>query len=216
MNYSNVVFLSGKIVSTYLTPRKELKVKLSIARFIKDKETGEFKIKTDSKNEPMKNIVSIRFFNEDAESVNSRFRPGDFVNLTAFIQTVRNHYTCKSYIELWGLNMWAKGDVKTDVNSILLTGKIDSVSISSRGNRFVNLYTDVEKEVTAPNGVTRKQNFRSYTNFMLRSSDPEVHKGDWVTVRGYLTENVNDKEVQRRVNVTEFKIDMPANKKKEV
>ena len=194
MQNVNNAFFSGKIHSMFMTPKGELKLKLSIAQS-KTNDAGERILKKDKNGNYVRSIITIRFLGESAKRVNDQFRAGDYVNVVAVAQTVRNHYSCTNKIEMWGLSVNSKQgshiDPLRDINSITLQGKVTSIYETKSGTRLVTVYTSVEKPVLTPSLTPKNQTFNSYTTVNV-GKDFECTKGEYIKVSGFVIEH-NDK-----------------------
>lgn len=190
MQNINNAFFSGKIHSMFMTPKGELKLKLSITQSKPGKD-GERVIKTDKDGNPMRSVITIRFLGESAKRVNENYCVGDYVNITALAQTVRNHYSCTNKIEMWGLSVNSKRNSQLsplkDINNITLQGKVSSVYELKSGAKLVTVYTKVERPVLTPSLTPKPQSFISYTVVNV-GKDFDCKKGDHIKVSGFVTE----------------------------
>lgn len=194
MQHINNAFFSGRIYSMFVTPKGELKLKLSIAQS-KNGKNGERVLKKDRNGSYVRSIITIRFLGEAAKKVNENFRPGDYVNVTAIAQTVRNHYSCTNKIEMWGLSVSSKRGAHfnplKDINNITLQGKVTSIFESKSGSKLVTIYTSVDKPVLTPSLTPMAQTFASYTVVNVGKAF-ECKKGDYIKVSGFVIEHGHD------------------------
>lgn len=195
MQHLNNAFFSGKIHSMFMTPKDELKLKLSITQSKFDKNDNRV-IKLDKDGKPMRSVITIRFLGESAKRINENYCVGDYVNVTALAQTVRNHYSCTNKIEMWGLSVTSKRSSQLsplrDVNNITLQGKVSSVYELKSGSKLVTIYTSVERPVLTPSLTPKPQTFISYTVVNVGKSF-DCKKGDHIKVSGFVTEINRDK-----------------------
>ncbi len=192
MTHVNSAFFSGKIASMFMTPKGDLKVKLNIGSFKKG-EDGKYSLRKDDDGKYINSTLTLYFFGEQAKRLKARFRPGDYVSANAFAQTTRNHYSCTNRIEFWGINMWPKktivGEIKPDVNSVHIVGKISSTFTTPTGLNLLTIFTSTNEEVLTPSGKMLPKNFSSYTEVSMGKRDIALYKkGDYIDVQGFVRE----------------------------
>lgn len=202
MQNMNNAYFSGKIYSMLMTPKGELKLKLSIAQSKRGKD-GKRELRQDENGSYVRSIITIRFLGELAKKINNNYRPGDYVNVTAVAQTVRNHYSCTNKIEMWGINVSRKGGARFsplyDINNVTLRGKVTSVYELTSGSKLVTIYTSVEKNVLTPSMSMMPQTFTSYTTVNV-GKNFECKKGDYINVSGFVIERTQGHGYNRSVS----------------
>lgn len=191
MEIVNNAFFSGKIMSKFMTPRGELKLKLSIAKSKLNKETGERVLKKDKDGNYIRSVITIRFFGEMAKRIDHAYQVGDYVNVIALAQTVRNHYSCTSKVEMWGLSVNTKKGARIsplkDINIIELQGKVTDIYTTKTGNKHLTIYTSVAKPVLTASLKPVEQVFASYTTVDVNRGFV-CKKGDYVRIKGFVKE----------------------------
>lgn len=191
----NSIYLTGQIKSMFFSRKKELKCKLSL----KNKNGTE-------------NFITVRFFEPTASYVVSRFRKNDFVRIEAYAQSVRNIYTSKSSLEIWGLSIYPfmkKSDTELSThkytNNVYIEGNVSTVSVNGNFS-YLTIYT---KNKLGYN----KKDFTSYVPIRVNvPSDFKIEKGDTVKIRGFIVEKLNaDKKEYNRYIIPITKTIIKAN-----
>ena len=195
MENINNVFLSGKIKQIYVTPKGEVKLKIMIARsHIID---GKRTVKRDKDDNVIRNIITVRFFDELAKKVSKNYKAGDYVNITAIVQTVRNHYSCTSAIEIWGMSIHSKSRSKInsaqDINSVEVQGKVAGIYETKYDTKILTIYTSIERSVLTPSLNPMNKTFASYTAITVPASF-ECDTGNYVNVKGAIRDPQNGKK----------------------
>lgn len=187
----NNVHLCGKIVRK-VEKKREVIFVLSCGHGVNQKKDKNGLIQRD--------VISVHFFDDQATMYNNRFEEGDFVTVTAVMQTVRNHYTGTYTVETWGLSMGPKyvnGKIIRDCNNVQIRGKIESVNVINDNYIIINVLTKVDKNFKNPNKESEKvkltKSFKSVTPIGIRCNGDakdvawnNYTEGTWVDVRAFV------------------------------
>lgn len=210
----NNVSLCGKIVKAFRAKRDEVRFEISIGRSaapVFDEKTGKkrYPFKRDENGKVLSERIVVRFFDRQADELFDTYKVGDYVNVTAVAQTVRNHYDGTSKTDIWGLSMNPKvinGKLINDHNHLDLRGKIVSSNAVNDNLVIVNILTKVEKKFPTGNGSFYVQKYKSITPVGIyrkdgtaRELDKNFTKGTWINVKGYLT------TVKKETGIDSFK-----------
>ena len=148
----------------------------------------------------LRDLVTVSFFNKDAEYYESMYKEGDFVSVNGVVQNVRNRVNNTSHVEFWGLTMssaWIKNKKKRDCNEVNIKGKIESAHAISDNYLIINVYTLVERSRpnNNPDSDINKltDTYRSITPVGIRCDGDakELEKsvytlGTWVDVKAFI------------------------------
>lgn len=140
--YQNSVLLHGKITKT-IEKKDGVVFVLSCG---KSNTHSRKKIKMDKKGRYLREVVSVRYFDDLADKYKKEFHVGDFVSASGIVQNVKDHYNRKDSLAIWGLTMFPckAGD---DTDQVFLQGITDSAVVISDNYILLNLRTAVEKKI---------------------------------------------------------------------
>lgn len=197
--YVNNVYLSGRIVAIHENAKY---CKVELLQNYKDK-TGEDK----------SHVIVVHFTPEQVKAFVSRFRTGDRVNVTAFAQSCRNHYTCSNRTELWGVTIWpapiVKGKTFKPRNNVSLAGKVTSTFQTTNKTTLATLYVVSTKELISYSGTKVEKQFYTYMTVALNNKlleDKSIDKGDWLSIRGFVVKS-RDKSGQNDMHIVATRIE---------
>lgn len=205
----NNVYESGKIV-------KVIKKKDSII-FVLSCGHGRPRRNKDGKYQPQMNkdglilrdVMSVKFFDDAAAHYAELFKEGDFVSVNAVAQTVKDRYNQTDRVELWGISMSEKRG-RFDRNEVEIRGKITTAALISDNYILVNLLTSVEKKrVNFKPGSqfpTKEETYKSITPIGIRCQGDAKEQmknftqGTWLHVSAFVYGRMlNKNEKQLRV-----------------
>ena len=143
----------------------------------------------------LRDIVSVRFFDEESRYYKEHFHVGDFVSATAICQNIRDHYNQTTRLNFWGITMGTARDSQ-DKNDIHIRGKITTAATVSDDYLIVNILTYLEKK--RPN--TRANTDIPVLSEMYKSITPvgvrcdgdakeivkSFTKGTWLDIEGFV------------------------------
>lgn len=147
-----------------------------------------------------RDIITVHFFDEQAEHYDKRFETEDFVTVVAVAQTVRDRYEGTYKVEFWGLSMGPKkvnGKIINDCNNVSIRGKIESVKVINPNYIIINVLTKLDKNFRNPNMDSEikkiTKTFKSVTPIGIKChGDAEkvawdnYTEGTWVNVNAFV------------------------------
>ena len=158
---------------------------------------GKIKFKKDGQIE--RDVVTVRFFEKDAQYYLANFNTGDFVIVNAVAQTIKDRVNRTDRLEFWGLFMRKNEDRRKnkDTNQVQIRGKISSSVAYSDNYVIVNVLTYLEK--SRPNSnkdssvpkLTEKYKSITPIGIRVKGNAAELArktytKGTWVDVEGFI------------------------------
>lgn len=204
--YRNNIILRGK-VTKIITKKDGAVFVLSCGK------SSHGRIKADQKGRFLREVVAVRFFDEQAQKCLENFHIGDFVATSGVVQNIKDRYNRKDRVEIWGFNMFPSEEWK-DMNSVSLQGIIDNSVKISDDYVLLNLKTAVthKRKNLRENAKFDyfEETYRSITPVGVRckkdASDQlkRLTKGTWISLEGFvygriLKKNEEEIRVQRIV-----------------
>jgi hypothetical protein len=199
--YYNTVFLSGRI--SKLRPGKnKLSVVLSCGQ------SDSRKPRRLANGMFYRDVVTVVFFDMDADYYAQEFVVGDFVTVNALAQNVTDRTDGMRHLEVWGLNMLKRPAKGHDRNDVMLRGKIAESKVIS--DDYILLLVHTATEATRPNHREGTEvplitdSYHSDTPVGIRlkgTAKKEIVRytpGTWVKLSGFVYgQKVRDVHVER-------------------
>ena len=188
--YYNTIFLSGRITKMY-PGKNKLNIVLSCGQ------SDRLRPRKLPNGMYYRDVVTVVFFDMDAEYYQTNFKVGDFVSVNALAQNVTDRMgTGQRHLEIWGVSMKLRDAKGKDRNDVMIRGKVMEAKAIS--DNYLLLLIHTATEATRPNHredteiplITNSYHSETPIGIRLKGNAKEEIKkytlGTWVKLSGFI------------------------------